>query len=186
MEKRATGILEEEHHLIQKVVGSMAVLADRVQQGHMAKKETLVNLVDFMRVFVEKCHHEKEENHLFPLLAKKGVPVAGCPIGALTHEHQAGGKLTADLGAAVEEYLKGPPEMGQFLVKTLRGLVDLYPGHIWKENYLLFPLTDKILDEREQQVLVENFEIVERKIGVDVHQRFEQLAEKLADQVREA
>ncbi|ABB31254.1 Hemerythrin HHE cation binding domain protein [Geobacter metallireducens RCH3] len=178
MEKRATQILEEEHHLIQQVVGAMAALADRVFEGQVAEKETLVNLVDFMRVFVEKCHHEKEENHLFPLLVKKGVPVAGCPIGMLTREHQAAGKLTTDLGAAVEAYLKEPSGMGHFLVTTLRGVVALYPGHIWRENYLLFPMTDKILDDREQEGLVEQFETVERKIGLDVHQRFEHLAEK--------
>ena len=186
MEKRATQTLEEEHHLIQQVVGAMAALGDRVYEGQPAEKETLVNLVEFMRVFVEKCHHEKEENHLFPLLASKGVPVAGCPIGALAHEHQAAGKLTADLGAAVEAYLKSPAEMGQFLVTTLRGIVALYPGHIWKENYLLFPMTDKILNEKEQQELAEKFESVERKIGLDVHHRLEQLAAILAEKAQGA
>ncbi len=180
MEKRATQILEEEHHLIQQVVGAMAALADRVFEGQKAEKETLANLVDFMRVFVKGCHHEKEENHLFPLLVKKGVPVAGCPIGALAYEHQTAGKLMADLGAAVDVYLKDPGVMGQFLVSALRALVEHYPGHIWKENYLLFPMADKILDECEQQSLVESFEMVERKIGLDVHQHFEELARKLA------
>ena len=61
--------------------------------------------------------------------------------------------LGRHLGAAVEAYLKSPAEMGQFLVTTLRGIVALYPSHIWKENYLLFPMTDKILNEKEQQEL---------------------------------
>jgi len=186
MEKRATGILEEEHHLIQKVVGSMAVLADGIQDGQVPETETLVDIADFMRIFAVKCHHEKEDNHLFPLLARKGVPIAGCPIGALTHEHKTAGKLTADLGAAVEAYLKAPGETVELLVKTLRGFVELYPGHIWKENYLLFPMTDKILDELEQRELVKSFETVERKIGPNVHQRFEQLTEKLEARVRKA
>lgn len=184
MEIRATQTLEEEHHLIQQVVGAMAALADRVYEGQPAEKEMLANLVEFMRVFVEKCHHEKEESHLFPLLVSKGVPVAGCPIGALTHEHQAAGKLTADLGAAVEVYLKSPKEMREFLVTTLRSIATLYPGHIWKENYLLFPMTDKILSEKEQQELAEKFESVERKIGLDVHHRLEQLASTLAERAQ--
>lgn len=41
-------------------------------------------------------------------------------------------------------------------------------------------MTDKILDDDEQQGLVEQFETVERKIGPDVHHRFEHLAEELA------
>ena len=186
MEKRATQTLEEEHHLIQQVVGSMAVLADRLYEGQPAEKEMLVNIVDFLRVFVEKCHHEKEENHLFPLLVKKGVPVVGCPIGILTHEHQAAAKLTADLSAAIEAYLKNPQDMGLFLITTLRGIVALYPGHIWKENYLLFPMTDKMLNEKEQRELAEQFELVERKIGAEVHQRFELLAATLTEKAQGA
>ncbi len=184
MEKRATQILEEEHHLIQQVVGAMAAVADWVSEGQLVEKEMLVNLVDFMRVFVEKCHQEKEESHLFPLLAAKGVPVAGCPIGALTHEHQSAAKLTADLGATVEVYLKDPKGMGLFLTTTLRSIVELMPAHIWKEDYLLFPMTDKILNDQEQQGLVERFEEVERKVGLDVHHRFEHLAEQLAAQAQ--
>lgn len=112
----------------------MAVLADGNQEGEVPETETLVDIADFMRIFVEKCHYEKEDNHLFPLLAWKGVPIAECPIGALTHEHKAAGNLTVDLDAAVEAYQKGSREKGEFLVKTLHGFVELYPGHIWKEN----------------------------------------------------
>ncbi len=180
MEKTATQLLEEEHHLILKMVDSMAALADVVFVGQTAEQDTLRNIVEFMQVFVEKCHHEKEENHLFPLLVKKGVPVMGCPIGALTHEHQTSRKLTADLNAAVEAYLKNPPGMGHFLVTILRGIVELYPNHIWKENYLLFPMTDKILNQNEQQELLEKFELVGKTIGLEVHLRLEQLADRLA------
>jgi hemerythrin-like domain-containing protein len=186
MEKRATQILEEEHHLIQQIVGAMAALADQVSMGETVEREMLVSVAEFMQIFVGKCHHEKEERYLFPLLAKKGVPVAGCPIGALTHEHESAAKLTADLGAAVEAYLKDPQAMKLFLTTTLRGIVQLYPSHIWKENYLLFPMTDKLLDDREQQELVEQFERVERDIGPDVHHRFEDLAEKLAARAQKA
>ncbi len=186
MEEKATAVLEEEHHLIQKVVGAMAALADKVSEGKPLEKETLSGIVEFMQVFVGKCHHEKEERYLFPLLAKKGVPVAGCPLGALTHEHQAGGKLTGDLDAAVKGYIEEPHGKAQFLTAPLRGLVELYPGHIWKENYLLFPMTDKILDEHEQRALLEQFETVERAIGLDVHHRFEDLAERLAAGVQGA
>jgi hemerythrin-like domain-containing protein len=186
MEKRATQILEEEHHLMQKVFGSMAALADRLYEGNLPGGEVLVELVDFMRIFVEGCHHEKEDNHLFPLLARKGVPVAGCPIGVLTHEHETSRRLTADLGAAVDAFLKNPQPMSQFLITTLRGIVELYPNHIWKENYLLFPMTDKLLDEEEQRQLLESFNSVECRFSVDVRSRFERLVESVAEKAGNA
>jgi hypothetical protein len=40
-------------------------------------------------------------------------------------------------------------------------------------------MTNKILNADEQKDLYQMFETVEKTIGPDVHQRFEQLAEKL-------
>lgn len=184
MEKRATQSLEEEHHIIQTVVGVMAALAENMDKGMAPEADTLRNLVEFMQVFSDKCHHGKEEKILFPLLETKGVPVNGCPLGILIHEHQNGRKLVAELAEAVEAYEKGSPKENESLCVSMRGLVNLYPNHIWKEDYLLFPMTDKILNEKEQQELMEKFELVEKEIGPDVHRRFEQLSATLAEKYR--
>ncbi|MDD2310117.1 MAG: hemerythrin domain-containing protein [Desulfuromonadaceae bacterium] len=184
MGKRATQTLEEEHHIIQTVVGAMAALAENMDKGMAPEADTLRNLVEFMQVFADKCHHGKEEKILFPLLEAKGVPVNGCPLGILIHEHQNGRKLVAELAEAVEAYEKGSPKKNEPLFASMHGLVNLYPNHIWKEDYLLFPMTDKILNEKEQQELMEKFELVEKEIGPDVHRRFEQLAATLAEKYR--
>ncbi|MBT0665264.1 hemerythrin domain-containing protein [Geobacter pelophilus] len=181
MKKRATQTLEEEHHIIQKVVGVMAILVEELDKGKELEVGVLRDMVEFMQVFADKCHHGKEEGILFPLLESKGVPVNGCPLGILIHEHQNGRKLVAELGEATGAYARGKPEGHDLLRTSLQGLVSLYPNHIWKEDYLLFPMTDKILNKQEQQDLVEKFELVERSIGLDVHHRFEQLAVTLAE-----
>lgn len=58
-------------------------------------------------------------------------------------------------------------------------IAELYPNHIWKEDYLLFPMTGKILNFGEQQDLWRRFEEVEAALGRDLHQRFERFAEEL-------
>jgi hypothetical protein len=35
----------------------------------------------------------------------------------------------------------------------LRDIATLYPNHIWKEDYLLFPLTDKVVSPEERHAL---------------------------------
>ena len=90
MGKTPTETLEEEHHYIQKVVGVMAVIAEKLEKGEATDAETLQKIVEFMRTFADKCHHTKEETHLFSLLEKRGIPVRGCPIGILTVEHERG------------------------------------------------------------------------------------------------
>jgi hemerythrin-like domain-containing protein len=182
--KMPTEILEEEHHFIQKVVGAMAVLAERLEQGETVGAEKLQRVVDFMRTFADKCHHAKEETHLFTLLEKRGVPVRGCPIAILTAEHQRGRALVSTLASATETYGKDMASAKKNLVETLKALTELYPGHIWKEDYLLFPMTNKVLSAEDQKELSEKFELVEKAIGADVHERFERFAEMLEQETQ--
>jgi len=179
MDKMPTEILEEEHHYIQKVVGAMAVIAETLESGQGVETGTLQGIVEFMRTFADKCHHGKEETHLFTLLESKGVPVRGCPIGILTVEHQRGRALVSAFVSAVETYAKNEESARRSIIQALKSLTELYPGHIWKEDYLLFPMTNKILNAEEQENLRQMFEMVNETIGPDVHRRFEQLAEKL-------
>jgi hemerythrin-like domain-containing protein len=182
--KTPTDILEEEHHFIQKVVGAMAVLAERLEQGETVEAGKFEGVVDFMRTFADKCHHAKEETHLFTLLEKRGVPVRGCPIGILKAEHQRGRALVSTLASATETYAKDMTSSKKSLVETLKALTDLYPGHIWKEDYLLFPMTNKVLSAEDQNDLGEKFEMVEKTIGTDVHERFERFAEMLEQETQ--
>jgi hemerythrin-like domain-containing protein len=177
--KRPTEMLEEEHLYIQKVVGAMAVVAEGLEMGQNVEAETLQNIVQFMRTFADKCHHGKEESHLFPALERIGVPTRGCPLGILIHEHEKGRTLVTELAEAAEAYVKGNPSAKASLAESLRGLTDLYPNHIWKEEYLLFPMANKILSSEQQNELQEEFETVEQAIGKDVHQRFEQVADNI-------
>ena len=179
-EKMPTEMLEEEHRFIQKVVSAIPALVEALETGQKVEAQTLQDIVEFMRTFADKCHHGKEEAHLFPALEKRGVPMKGCPVGALTHEHQQGRVLVTGLAEAAEAYAQGDTAAIEALVSNLRGIAELYPNHIWKEDYLLFPMTNKVLSPDDQKDLREKFEAVEDAIGRDVHQRFEQLAERLS------
>jgi hemerythrin-like domain-containing protein len=179
IEKGPTEVLEAEHHVIQRVVGAMAVLAQSLEMGQAVEVKTLQDIVEFMRTFADKCHHGKEEVHLFPALERKGIPARGCPVGALLHEHQLGRALVTGLAEAAEAYARGEASAQEALQKSLRGLVDLYPSHIWKEDYLLFPMTNKVLSPEDQKDLREKFEMVEEAIGRDVHDRLDRLAEEI-------
>lgn len=172
-------VLEGEHHVIQKMVGAMAVLVEGLGAGHEPPVETLRNIVEFMHAFADKCHHRKEEAHLFPCLEQRGIPARGCPIGVLLHEHERGRTLVAQLAQATEAYASGNVAARDSVTEPLRGLVELYPSHIWKEEYLLFPMSSKVLSAADQQQLLEKFAEVEAAIGREVHQRFERMAEEI-------
>ena len=181
--EKPTEELEHEHRIIQQVVGAMAVLTEKLESGTEVKAAVLTDLSEFMHTFVDKCHHGKEENYLFKLLEQKGVPVSGCPLAVLLHEHEKGRSLLADFRLTSETYIRTPSAGREALLGTLRRIIQLYPAHIWKEDYLLFPMTDKILSDSEQKELSTQFGAYESEIGVDVHHGFEQLAGRILEMI---
>jgi len=181
---KPTEELEHEHRIIERVVVAMAVLAEMLHSGREVEAGVLNDLVEFLRVFADDCHHGKEEHHLFPLLEKKGVPVSGCLLAVLLNGHDRGRRLMADLKQTSEAYIRSGNTGKKALIGTLHRLIELYPAHIWKEDYLLFPMTGKILSDTDQEALAREFEQHESEIGSDVHHGFEQLSESLVARIR--
>lgn len=181
--RKATEELEHEHRIIQQVVGGMAVIIEKLESGKEIDPAVLTDLSEFMQTFGDKCHHGKEEDYLFKLLEKKGVPVSGCPLAVLLHEHEKGRGLMADLKLTSETYIRTPRAGKEALIGTLRRLIELYPAHIWKEDYLLFPMTNKLLSESDQEELRAQFEQHDSEIGIDVHHGFEQLAGRILEMI---
>lgn len=70
----------------------------------MFQKEELEGIMEFLMVFVDKCHHGKEEDFLFPALEAAGVARDGGPIGVMLHEHERGRRHIADMKNALGDF----------------------------------------------------------------------------------
>lgn len=112
-------------------------------------------------------------------MQRKGVPSAGCPLGALRAEHVKGRTLIAKLELLTEAYAKADPSATPLLVEMIGEIQKLYSNHIWKENFLAFPLVEKFLSFREQLELQEQFDRVEADIGEGIHEKYVRMAEQL-------
>lgn len=175
---KSTVVLEQEHQTIQKVLAKMAVIADRLEAGGAGSANVLHDISTFLHQFSVECHHVKEEKFLFPLLEARGVPASGCPIAVLHHEHEKGHALLAQLDDAIQVFVASGAGRDS-LVNTLRDLVKLYVDHIWKEDYLLLPMADKVLSEKDHAALFEQFDSVEAMLGAGKHHQLEQLSARL-------
>ncbi len=184
--KNIIDVLEQEHQQIQKVVDVMTRLAREIEAGHEFEPALLGDIAQFMRIFGEQCHHVKEEKALFFLLEAKGVPANGCPIGVLISEHRHSHELLDQLQVASANYRSGDENARTALLSLLRSLVDLYRHHIWKEEYLLFPMAKKVLEATDYEVLSAQFGAIESSIGVDVHHGMEGLADIMGQKEHES
>jgi len=171
--------LKNDHRVIQQVVAGMSAVAELLDSGKQVDPSVLADLVQFLRVFADQCHHEKEEQHLFPLLATKANVSTRRELESLEREHRSAKQLVGQLAEVAAIYVHNPAAVRYRIIDLLQQLAELYPAHIWKEDFLLFPLAQQTLSTTEQQGLQEKFEDVEREVGEDVYAGFEMLAKKL-------
>lgn len=179
---KATDELKKEHQGIELMLRIVGAISDKSARGEEISVQHLDDILEFLTVFVDKCHHGKEEEFLFPALEAAGIAREGGPVGVLLHEHEQGRKLVAELKAAVSGLRTGDPDAGGMLAETGKQYIALLTDHIAKENNMLFKMADERLDGFQDEGLVASFEKLERdRIGIGKHEEFHALLEKLKD-----
>lgn len=175
----ALHMLMHDHRLVEKALSGLGLVMDRLNRGDEVDVSLLRETVQFMRQFVDRCHHRKEEELLFPAMARNGVPEQGGPLGVMKHEHEQGRAWVATFEDAVELYAKDGEAARDRLVKAIGYIRELYTDHISKEERVLFPMAERILSAGELDDLLEGFNKGEAETGSNVHERFERFAERL-------
>jgi len=165
--------LREEHRVIERMLRVLNVACDRLEMGEEVSPDLFRRSIDFIRTFADSCHHGKEEDALFPVVEKRGIPRQGGPIGVMLMEHDQGRKFVRAFAQAVEKYGKGDKSAKQAIIENARGYARLLSQHIPKEDNILYPLADKVLGSSEQKELWEKFERIEKeRIGEGKHQEY--------------
>lgn len=174
-----TQILKSEHEVILGVLGSLETMLARVESGTAPDGEFFGKAVEFFRGFADRCHHGKEEQHLFPAMAQAGVPEHGGPVGVMLEEHDQGRSHIQGMTAAIESLADRPDESKTAILEHGRAYVDMLRAHIQKENDILFPMADRVIGSANMQELARAFERVETEMGEDAHQRYLNLADEI-------
>jgi hemerythrin-like domain-containing protein len=170
-----------EHEAVKLTLKILDKICSNIEQtGKISNPEHLNQLIEFFSVFVDQCHHGKEEELLFPALEAIGVPREKGPIGVMLAEHQKGRKYIQKMKEAISHYNEGDRDAAAKLVENARGYIALLRQHIDKENNVLFPMGDNRLSEKKKEELWEGFETIEtQKIGAGKHEAFHKMIEYL-------
>jgi hemerythrin-like domain-containing protein len=180
----ATTILRKEHEAILKMLDATEEVAKQIEQGVTPETEVLSGLLEFLRLFADRCHHGKEEELLFPMLEKKGLPRDGGPVGVMLMEHDQGRALIRQMIEAAESFAGGNRAAANDWARAARGYTQLLRSHISKENNILFVMAEQLLSDAEQEELSAGFEKVElEKMGEGTHERLHGLMDKLCTKI---
>lgn len=127
-------------------------------------------IVNFFKLFADKCHHGKEEMLLFPVMERSGILKENGPIGQMLYEHDKGRNYIR----LMEEGLQ--KKQLEFFIENAFKYINLLRNHITKENDILFPLGDGRIPPDIQKNLLEAFEKHEETVmGKGTHEKLHEL-----------
>jgi hemerythrin-like domain-containing protein len=177
---KATEELKNEHEGILLMLRILDAVSTKMNTGEKIRIDHLDGMVEFFKVFVDKCHHGKEEDFLFPAMEKAGVTRENGPIDVMLNEHTMGRSLMAGISEAVTQYKSEDESAQDEFGSASAEYIALLTRHIDKENNILFPMADMRLTPQEDQQLVEAFEQLEHdRIGPGKHEEFHGLLNRL-------
>lgn len=162
--------------------GRQSKAEDRLPTGDDRALAHLERLLNFFRGFVDRCHHGKEEDVLFPELERRGVPRHGGPVGVMLSEHDVGRGHVPALAEGLARVRRGKQGGASTIVEHARAYRSMLEAHIQKENVVLFPMADRIIPKDVAARLYEQFEELERdRVGEGKHEAYHAMLHDLRD-----
>ncbi len=173
--KYASEDLIKEH---EGILFGLKILEKMVQLIKEKKQFEIVDLkemINFLRLFADKCHHGKEEGLMFPAMEEVGIPKENGPIGQMLIEHIEGRKYISQMAESTENETFDK----NIFIQSASNYISLLQSHIDKENKILFPLGDKKIPMEQQAQLLNLFEEHEEKVmGAGTHEKLHELLHK--------
>ncbi|MBE0476766.1 MAG: hemerythrin domain-containing protein [Coriobacteriia bacterium] len=171
-----TADLRTEHRAVMAVLGVIEEMEQRFEEARSVPAEDMRDILEFLREFVDACHHAKEERMLFPAMREAGVAGAEDTIGLLIGEHVMGRNYVGRIAERLDRYEAGDVTVARELAGDLHGYAELLRRHIDTEEDVLFPMADEALPPEERRRLAEAYEEHERvTVGEGRHEEFHEL-----------
>lgn len=164
--------LINEHKGILTGLNILEKMVESLKENKKVEIEDIKEMVNFIKLFADKCHHGKEEGLLFPAMEKAGIQNENGPIGELLAEHITGRKYVTQMLDSMED---GHLKKEEF-IQAATDYITLLRAHIIKENTDVFPMGDKLIPSEEQKRLIEQFEEFEETVmGKGTHEKLHEM-----------
>lgn len=172
---RAIDDLMHEHGAVLEGLRILHGIAGLMEAGSSVDEGDISDMLGFLKVFADRCHHGKEEDFLFPALVRAGISEQEVSLRSLLSEHARGRELVC----AMEEASFPKLRPAEFMAAA-HGYLELLTAHIRKENELLFPLAGKLLSKQQAEELAEAFDAHEATVvGKGRHEELHELLGRL-------
>lgn len=155
--------LKNEHNDIIQLLNIMNKIAESIKSQDVFYTNDVEEIIDFLKYFIEKSHHGKEEV-FYPALVIAGISKENESVSAMLYEHVLARNYLKDINSCVVNCKIGNSFSGELLADSITNYVELIKNHLRKEEEIIFPIADKELSKEKQTEISEEFERIEDKI----------------------
>jgi len=178
--KKPTDQLKDEHAGITVMLQILNFICEQSEFAAKLYLNEFDRILEFFTVFVDRCHHGKEEDLLFPALERAGIARQAGLIGILLEEHDRGRAYVRAMQRHFEAYRSGDIKSLSGIIMNARNVIDMLVKHIKKEDTELYPIADRVLGPEAQEELSTGFDAIERdRVGQGRHEAFHALMAQL-------
>jgi uncharacterized protein len=171
-------LLMTDHETTEKVFDAMANV---FQNPEGPSSDTVIALVDYFTTYVDGCHNKKEEDHLFPLIERRGIPRTGGPLAVMLQEHDQSRTMLEELVPIARAYAGGDRSGLAEFRRRFEEYAALLKNHYWKENDILYPMARRVMSKADAQVIIDGIEATEAAIGHDTRAKYYAVAARLIE-----
>lgn len=160
-----TETIVKEHHLIRDFTDKIQAAAEIHGWGEHPPKEFFELSIHFVESFIEKYHHIKEEEILFPMIVKKLEGEIDSQFKALQNQHKTANTALAEVKRCLKGYDEGEPYQTSMFWRNLGTYMNFLRSHLNRENHFFIPLIDRRLSEEEREEVAALFDSKVSKLG---------------------
>lgn len=154
---RAISIIKSEHRNLGAVLYSLDKLIEELDQGKQADFAIFHGLLTYINRFLDRYHHPKEDQYLFPKLVER-APETRDIVQALKQQHIEGEILFNTLLRALSAYeFMGEAEFPPFREAVLR-YTEFERNHAFQEEKEILPRAREALEAADWEVIDAAFE----------------------------
>jgi hemerythrin-like domain-containing protein len=157
----AIDILVNEHVYIKKVLEVIKRDCEELVEGKEADVDLYRRIIDFVRKYADKYHHQKEEKKLFSIMSDKNPAMKEGPVMGMLLEHDMGRMYIGNLEKELQSYENGDKKRKAFIVANALAYQMLLEKHIEKEDTAIYMMARRQLDQDIQNSLKKEFEAIE-------------------------
>lgn len=149
----ALELLSEEHRAIERELDVLLDVAADLERHAPVPLDTVSAMIDFLQQVADGVHHEKEEQHLFPLLARHGVKPDESIIGPLMLQHESGRFHVRQMRHDLDRLQRGDRSAAIDFAHAARAYAELLHAHIQTEDECLYPIALRVLTPEDDEAL---------------------------------